>query len=130
MTFMAQHARKLAKQPSAVTSRVCAQRWALVAVLSLLLAAPVMPIAGGVWRTTSPVAPTEEESPSSESPAEEQIQSLTCPVNREDWIEGHKPRAVSRLQLHLSGARAGSAGHQPRGGEQFGRNGCGGPLRC
>ena len=108
---------------SGVWFRRCAPLWMLVAVLSCLLTVPLGSAAGGTTR-----ALTEEES--NQTPIEEDAESLICPVNRDDFLDGQSLPAVKALLAvpRRMGRQLGSRGSRPI--EDAARNGCGGPLRC
>src|SRR5262245_29438483 len=108
---------------SGAWARQCAPLWTLVAVLSCVLTVPLGPTSGGTTR-----APTEEES--NQTPIEEDAESLICPVNRDDFLDGQYLPAVKALLAtpRRMGRQLGLRGSRPS--EFVARNGCGGPLRC
>lgn len=95
----------------------------LSALLSCLLAFPVGSVAGNGR------AMTEEEQPT-ETTTEENFEAISCPVQRQDWLEGHNLPAASPLAAAPQRLTARHCWRANRPLELAGRNGCGGPLRC
>jgi len=103
--------------------RRCAPLWLLVAVLSSLLAMSL----GSVTGSTRTLAAEEE---SGESPTEEDVESLSYSLNRDDLLEGQIPPAVKSHVAVPRRACTRLSRPAPRPTEFAARNGCGGPLRC
>jgi hypothetical protein len=96
----------------------------LVAVLSTLLTLPPGSVLG------SARAPAPEEESQGESPAEEDVESLGCLVNRDELFDGKIPPAVKSLVAAPRRADPRLSRPTPVRSDVAARNGCGGPLRC
>src|SRR5262245_54066551 len=108
-----------------------ARLWVIVGILSCLLAIPAGSLTGTtrVWLPSLP-QPAEEESQPRQSPTEEEGESISCPVSREDWFDGRLPPTATTVLTQPPGLAEPTRAWATPPAEHASRNGCGGPLHC